>query len=149
MVACDGSSLGNPGPGGYGWYHSRELFGWGGSGHTTNNAMELAAVLSVLTYMPQNVELTLVCDSKYVIDSCTKYIHAWKRNGFITSNGKPVANKDAILEISNLLISREGSTNWLWVKGHAGHPLNEKADEVAFAAATKFKEAIGKSPKAI
>ena len=142
LVACDGSSLGNPGPGGFGWFHSRELFGWGGAEHTTNNAMELAAVLSALDYLPDHADITLVCDSKYVIDSCTKYIYAWKKNGFLTSAGKPVSNKEAIVNISDLLTSRKGKTSWLWVKGHAGHPLNEEADKIAFAAANKFKEGL-------
>jgi len=137
-IACDGSSLGNPGASGYGWYHSHQLYGWGGSKRSTNNAMELSALGSALRVIPSDYSLNLILDSKYVIDSFTKYIYAWERNGYITSKGGPVANKDLIMEIWGLLKPRLKNTEFTWVKGHDGHPLNTQADKLATSAARRF-----------
>jgi ribonuclease HI len=140
-IGCDGSSKGNPGAGGYGWYHSDNLYGFGGSLKATNNAMELEALRSVLKTIPPSVELELILDSKYVIDSLTKYIFAWRKNGYLTSKGTVIANKETIMEIDLLLKNRVGKVKFSWVKGHAGHPLNEAADRLANIGAVKYGNA--------
>ena len=137
-IGCDGSSKGNPGAGGYGWYHSDSLYGFGGSIKATNNAMELEALLSVLKNIPSSVGLELILDSKYVIDSLTKYIFAWRKNGYLTSKGGVIANKEVIMEIDLILKNRVGEVKFSWVKGHAGHPLNEAADRLANIGAVKY-----------
>ena len=137
-IGCDGCSKGNPGAGGYGWYHSDRLYGFGGSLKATNNAMELEALLSVLKTIPSSVGLELILDSKYVIDSLTKYIFAWRKNGYLTSKGSTIANKEVIMEIDLLLKKREGEVKFSWVKGHAGHHLNEAADRLANIGAVKY-----------
>ena len=137
-IGCDGSSKGNPGAGGYGWYHSDNLYGFGGSLKTTNNAMELEALLSVLKNIPSSVGIELILDSKYVIDSLTKYIFAWRKNGYLTSKGGTIANKEVIVEIDQLLKNRVGEVKFSWVKGHTGHPLNEAADKLANIGAVEY-----------
>lgn len=137
-IGCDGSSKGNPGAGGYGWYHSDSLYGFGGSLKATNNAMELEALLSVLKNIPSSVGLELILDSKYVIDSLTKYIFAWRKNGYLTSKGGVIANKEVIMEIDLILKNRVGEVKFSWVKGHAGHSLNEAADKLANIGAVKY-----------
>ena len=141
MIGCDGASKGNPGAGGFGWYHSEELYGFGGALKATNNAMELEALRSVLKTIPKSVELELFLDSKYVIDSMTKYIFAWRKNGYLTSKGGVIANKELIMEIDGLLKKRKGRVKFSWVKGHAGHHLNEEADRLANVGAVKFGKA--------
>ena len=140
-IGCDGASKGNPGAGGFGWYHSANLYGFGGSLKATNNAMELEALRSVLKTIPESVDLEVFLDSKYVIDSMTKYIFAWRKNGYLTSKGVAIANKDTIIEIDLLLKSRAGRVKFSWVKGHAGHPLNEAADRLANVGAVKYGKA--------
>jgi ribonuclease HI len=137
-VACDGSSLGNPGPGGWAWYASDALHASGGAAHTTNNVMELTAVAEALRTLPDDAPLTLVCDSRYVIDACTKWIHGWKRNGWKTAAGKAVANQELVMQIDTLLRARRAPVRFEWVKAHVargGDPLNEAADALARAAA--------------
>ena len=140
-VGCDGASKGNPGAGGFGWYHSANLYGYGGELRATNNAMELEALRSVLKTIPKTINLELFLDSKYVIDSMTKYIFAWRKNGYLTSKGGVIANKEVIMEIDKLLKEREGRVKFSWVKGHAGHHLNEEADKLANLGAVKFGHA--------
>lgn len=134
-VACDGSSLGNPGPAGWAWYVSPELHGSGGVARSTNNIMELTAVAEALTSLPTDQPITLICDSRYVIDACTTWIHRWRRTGWKTAAGKPVSNQNLIMRIDTLMSARKEPTCWEWVRGHAGHPLNEAADTFARAQA--------------
>lgn len=131
QVACDGASKGNPGVGGYGWFHSDLFFGWGGEPNATNNAMELKALASLLKSVPDWVNLDLFLDSRYVIESLSKYIHVWRVNGYKTSAGREIANKVLIMEIDELILSRSGAVKFNWVKGHMGHKLNEEADRLA------------------
>ena len=140
-IGCDGASKGNPGAGGFGWYHNANLYGFGGSLKATNNAMELEALRSVLKTIPESIDIELFLDSKYVIDSLTKYIFAWRKNGYLTSKGGAIANKEAIMEIDRLLKNRVGKVKFSWVKGHAGHPLNEAADRLANIGAVKYGKA--------
>ena len=137
-IGCDGASKGNPGAGGFGWYHSADLYGYGGAVRATNNAMELEALRSVLQTIPKTINLELYLDSKYVIDSMSKYIFAWRKNGYRTSKGGVIANKEVIMEIDSLLRARKGKVKFSWVKGHTGHHLNEEADRLANKGAAKF-----------
>lgn len=136
IVACDGSSLGNPGPGGWAWAASDTVYGAGGADHTTNNAMELTAVAEALRTLPDDQPLVLICDSRYVIDSVTRWIHGWRRNGFRTKAGSPIANRELIEAIDTLLRNRPAPVRFEWVRGHTGHPLNETADRLARNEAT-------------
>jgi ribonuclease HI len=136
-VACDGSALRNPGPAGWAWYVSPECWAAAGQRLATNNVMELTAVLSFLEAtrgLIDQVPTVIICDSQYVIKSCTIWWKGWVRNEWRTANGKPVANVDLIQAMVPLLAERT-DTRFQWVRGHTGHPLNEAADRHAQNAA--------------
>jgi ribonuclease HI len=135
VAATDGACRGNPGPGGWAWYVDERNWAAGGSPRTTNNAMELAAVKEVLaaTRDCPDRPLVLQVDSQYTIDALTKWIHGWRRNGWQTGAGRPVANQKLIAEIDVLLSGRR--VTFEKVKGHSGHLLNEAADQKACLAA--------------
>ncbi len=129
-IYTDGACSGNPGPGGWGVLiidngDERELFG--GDAETTNNRMEMQAVIEALRATAGAI--ILYTDSQYVKNGVTSWIHGWKRNGWKTASRKPVKNKDLWVEIDALAAERE--IDWRWVKGHAGHDGNERADELA------------------
>ena len=146
----DGACSGNPGPGGWGVLliarsgdrvlKTRELSG--GEAETTNNRMELTAAISALDALERPSTITLVTDSVYVKNGVTQWIHNWKRNGWRTADRKPVKN----VELWQALDAAQArhSVTWEWIKGHAGHPENEKADELARAGMAPFKP--GKTP---
>lgn len=130
----DGACKGNPGPGGWGvlleWGdHTKELCG--GERQTTNNRMEISAVLEGLRSLSRSCEILIVTDSVYVRDGVTKWIAGWKRNGWKTAAKKPVKNRDLWEALDAELASHH--VQWEWVKGHSGHPGNERADELANA----------------
>ena len=132
IIYTDGACKGNPGPGGWGaWLrsgaHERELFG--GEAQTTNNRMELSAVIQSLKALkgPSSIELYL--DSEYVRNGITTWIHSWKRRGWRTADGKPVKNVDLWQQLDALTPLHK--IEWRWVKGHSGDPGNEKADALA------------------
>jgi len=135
-IATDGACKGNPGPGGWGAViraggHEKELSG--GDPMTTNNRMELTAVIEALNALKRPCAVMLSTDSRYVMDGLTKWIHGWRRNGWKTAAKKPVKNAElwqALVEAT----ARHRIT-WEWVKGHAGHPDNERADRLASDAA--------------
>ncbi len=134
-IFTDGACSGNPGPGGWGvvlrWRgHEKELSG--GTPETTNNRMELMAAISGLEVLTRPSAVRLVTDSTYVKDGITKWIHGWKRNGWKTAAKKPVKNEDLWRRLDAALAGHEVA--WEWVKGHAGHPENERADALARAA---------------
>ncbi len=138
-AAADGSALGNPGPNGWAWYIDDDRWAAGGSPHGTNNQGELRAVLELLRATAGTDEKLLIeCDSRYVIDSVTKWMPGWKRRGWRKSDGGPVLNRDLLEGIDEAIRGRD--VEFSWVKGHAGHPLNEAADERANAAAKAYQQ---------
>ncbi|MCK6406259.1 MAG: ribonuclease HI [Rhodocyclaceae bacterium] len=131
-IWADGGCRGNPGPGGWGVLlkagtHEKEL--WGGDPATTNNRMELTAVIRALEAMKRPVRARIHTDSQYVQKGISEWIHGWKRNGWKTSDKKPVKNADLWQTLDALAAKHH--IDWLWVKGHAGDPGNERADALA------------------
>lgn len=138
IAAADGSALGNPGPMGWAWYIDDESWAAGGSPHGTNNQGELTAVLELLRATAGEDEaLHIECDSRYVIDSVTKWMPGWKRKGWRKADGKPVLNREILEALDHELAGR--TVTFEWVKGHAGHPRNEAADELANGAAQAYQ----------
>ncbi len=138
-IATDGACKGNPGPGGWGAVirsGKREKELSGGEALTTNNRMELMAVIEALGALKKPCHVTLSTDSRYVMDGLTKWIKAWQRNGWRTADRKPVKNAD--LWQALLDASKPHRIDWVWVKGHAGHVENERADRLACDAASQF-----------
>lgn len=141
----DGACSGNPGPGGWGVLlramdgervvKERELSG--GEAETTNNRMELLAAINALEVLDRATAITIVTDSAYVKNGVTGWIHGWKRNGWKTANRKPVKNVELWQRLDDAQASHQ--VTWEWVKGHAGHPENERADELARAGMAPFK----------
>lgn len=144
-VYTDGACSGNPGPGGWGALmiardgskvvKERELCG--GEAHTTNNRMELLGAIHALEALERPSKLTIITDSAYVKNGVTTWIHGWKRNGWRTSNKKPVKNVELWKRIDEAQARHD--VKWEWVKGHAGHPENERADELARRGMEPFK----------
>jgi ribonuclease HI len=131
-IYTDGACKGNPGPGGWGaWLksgeHEREL--WGGEPATTNNRMELTAVIEALSALKASSQVVLYLDSEYVRNGITSWIHNWKRRGWKTADNKPVKNVDLWQRLDAL--AQTHRIEWRWVKGHAGDPGNERADGLA------------------
>ncbi len=141
----DGACSGNPGPGGWGALliardgktvvKVRELSG--GEATTTNNRMELMAAISALDSLSKPSEITIITDSVYVKDGITQWIHGWKKRGWKTAAKKPVKNED-LWRLLDDAVARH-SVTWEWVKGHAGHPENERADELARGGMAPYK----------
>ncbi|MBP8594495.1 MAG: ribonuclease HI [Ruminococcus sp.] len=132
-IFTDGACSGNPGPGGYGAIlrygkFVKELSG--GESATTNNRMELMGVIAALSALKEPCKVTLTTDSKYVVDSVTKgWVYGWKKKGWIKSDKKPALNVDLWERLLPLLEKHE--VTFVWVKGHAGHPENERCDQLA------------------
>jgi ribonuclease HI len=147
IAYTDGACSGNPGPGGWGALmramdgdtvvKERELKG--GEAATTNNRMELMAAIAALEALGRDSEITVVTDSAYVKNGVTGWIHGWKRNGWKTAARKPVKNVDLWQRLDEAQHRHE--VRWEWIKGHAGHPENERADELARAGMKPFKPA--------
>jgi len=140
-IFTDGACSGNPGPGGWGAIlrfngKTKELSG--GEAETTNNRMELMAAISALNALKEPCGVLLHTDSKYVMDGISSWIHGWKRNGWKTSDKKPVKNGE-LWQALDKANSRH-NVKWHWVKGHAGHAENERADELARIGMTPFKK---------
>lgn len=132
----DGACLGNPGPGGWAAilaYQGTEKELCGGADDTTNNQMELMAVIHGLEALKRPVSVTLVTDSKYVMDGVQKWLAGWKRNGWKTAAKKPVKNQELWQRLDRAMAPHQIS--WHWVKGHSGHPENERCDTLASAQA--------------
>ena len=146
IAYTDGACSGNPGPGGWGVLlramdgarvvKERELCG--GEAQTTNNRMELLAAISALESLTRKSEITVVTDSNYVKNGITEWMWGWKKKGWKTSTGKPVKNEDLWRRLDAL--SEQHKIDWVWVKGHAGHDENERADELANQGAEMIQE---------
>ena len=131
-IYTDGACRGNPGPGGWGALilkDNEEIKLNGGQNDTTNNQMELTAVIKALDFFSESMEIEIFTDSKYVMDGITEYIKKWKVNGWKTASKKPVKNSDLWKQLDDL--SAHHSIRWNWVKGHSGHRENDIADELA------------------
>jgi len=140
VIYTDGACSGNPGPGGWGailQFGDREKEMSGGEKETTNNRMELMAAISALEALNRPCSVFLYTDSSYVKDGITKWIHGWQKNGWKTASRKPVKNTEHWQRLLTALKSHDVS--WHWVKGHAGHPENERADELARRGMEPFK----------
>ena len=132
IIYTDGACRGNPGPGGWGALlqagpHEKALCG--GEAHTTNNRMELTAVIRALQALKRPSAVQIHTDSQYVQKGISEWIHNWKRRGWLTANKQPVKNVDLWQMLDELASAHE--IDWRWVKGHAGHPGNERADQLA------------------
>jgi ribonuclease HI len=137
-IFTDGACKGNPGPGGWGAIlriggHEKELSG--SEKPTTNNRMEMTAAIRALTALTQPCQVTLHTDSRYVIDGITKWIFGWQKNGWRNAAKKPVANAELWQEL--VVAARPHKIEWVWVKGHDGHPENERVDKLASDAALR------------
>ena len=131
-IFTDGACRGNPGPGGWGALlragkHEKEL--WGGEAHTTNNRMEMTAVIEALKALKKPSEVVLTTDSQYVRKGITEWIEGWKRKNWQTAAKKPVKNVELWQEIDALAANHQ--IDWRWVKGHSGHSENERVDDLA------------------
>ncbi len=141
-IFTDGACSGNPGPGGWGAIlrykeHVKELSG--GAPQTTNNRMELTAVIEALEALNEPCEVVITSDSRYVIDAIKKgWARSWQKKGWRKSDGKPALNADLWERLLMLLDIHKAS--FIWVRGHEGHPENERCDEIAVAATQKFKQ---------
>jgi ribonuclease HI len=134
VIYTDGACKGNPGPGGWGVLmqagpHTKELFG--GERETTNNRMELTAVIEALRALKRPCDVTLFLDSEYVRKGITEWIHGWKAKGWKTSTKQPVKNAELWQALDALVSGAGHRIEWRWVKGHAGDPGNERADALA------------------
>jgi ribonuclease HI len=150
IAYTDGACSGNPGPGGWGALLQakngdevvKERTLSGGATETTNNRMELMAAISALEALERPTVITIVTDSTYVKNGVTQWIHGWKRNGWKTSTKKPVKNEDLWRQLDEAQTRHD--VTWEWVKGHAGHPENERADELARHGMAEFKPSKAK-----
>ena len=136
-VYTDGACSGNPGPGGWAWASSPDHHGSGGEPETTNNRMELTAAIAALNALKEPCVVDLHTDSNYVKDGISGWIDGWKRNGWRTSTRAPVKNVELWQELDSARARHQ--VTWHWLKGHAGHPENERADELARLAMAPFK----------
>lgn len=140
QLITDGACLGNPGPGGWAYIlrfneHAREMSG--SEPHTTNNRMELTAVIHGLRAIKEPCKVEVITDSEYVKNGITTWIHNWKRNGWKTAAKKPVVNQDLWMDLDHE--TKTHDIRWTWTKGHAGHDDNNRCDELATQAAREQK----------
>jgi ribonuclease HI len=140
VIHTDGACSGNPGPGGWGVvmdYKGQRKELCGGAADTTNNRMEITAAVEALTALTRACTVEMHVDSQYVKDGITKWIHGWKRNGWKTADKKPVKNAELWQALDQAIARHQIS--WHWVKGHDGHPENERADQLAREGMAPFK----------
>ena len=140
LVHTDGACLGNPGPGGWAALlqcqgHEREISG--GQADTTNNRMELMAAICALEALGKPCHVIIVTDSQYVRQGITQWMSGWIKKGWRTSAGKPVKNQDLWERLNTAAVKH--TIDWRWVKGHSGHPENERVDQLAQSQAYKFR----------
>ena len=140
-IYTDGACIGNPGPGGWGAilvYKGKRMEISGGEADSTNNRMELTAAIQALDTLNRHSTVDLYTDSRYVMDGITKWIHGWKATGWRTASKNPVKNKDLWRSLDN--INSAHKVSWHWVKGHDGHPENERADALARRGITELSK---------
>jgi ribonuclease HI len=145
-IYTDGACSGNPGPGGWGvilLHGTHEKTLCGGEAMTTNNRMELTAAIMALEALKRSCSIDLHTDSQYVKNGIGQWIHGWKRNGWRTADKKPVKNEDLWRRLDTAL--QRHQVAWHWVKGHAGHPLNERADALAREGLERFGRGPGRA----
>jgi ribonuclease HI len=139
-IFTDGACSGNPGPGGWGAilrFDGQEKELSDGEADTTNNRMEMMAAIAALEELSRPCKIRLYTDSSYLKDGITTWIHNWKRNGWKTKARKPVKNVDLWQRLDEVI--QQHDISWHWVKGHAGHPENERADQLATSAVENFR----------
>jgi ribonuclease HI len=132
IIFTDGACLGNPGPGGYAaviTIAGEEQIIVGRDQSTTNNKMEITAAIKALEAVPQGLPIVIHSDSQYVIKGAIEWLRGWKAKGWRKADGKPVMNQDLWMQMDALMVGRQ--ITWKWVKGHAGHPENERVDRLA------------------
>jgi ribonuclease HI len=140
-IFTDGACSGNPGPGGWGAilrFNGTEKELSGGEAQTTNNRMELMAAIAALEALKRDVKVNVYTDSQYLRDGITRWIHDWKARGWKTADKKPVKNIDLWQRLEIALAGHK--IEWHWIRGHSGHPENERADELARAAIARLRE---------
>ncbi|KTC98125.1 ribonuclease HI [Legionella erythra] len=138
-IFTDGACKGNPGPGGWGAllrYNGQEKAIYGGESHTTNNRMELTAAIRALEALTRPCVVDLYTDSQYVRQGMMEWLQGWKKKGWVNARKEPVKNADLWQELDRL--NKIHTIRWHWVRGHSGHPENEKADELANLAITEM-----------
>jgi len=148
VIYTDGACSGNPGPGGWGAilsFAGKEKELKGGELHTTNNRMELMAAISALEALTKPCDVDLHTDSQYVRNGITSWINGWKKNGWKTADKKPVKNVDLWQKLEAAL--KQHNVRWHWVKGHAGHPMNERADQLARDAIDELRDKVARGVK--
>jgi ribonuclease HI len=148
VIYTDGACSGNPGPGGWGAilsFAGKEKELKGGELHTTNNRMELMAAISALEALTKPCEVDLHTDSQYVRNGISSWINNWKKNGWKTADKKPVKNVDLWQKLDAAL--KQHTVRWHWVKGHAGHPMNERADQLARDAIDELRDKVSRGVK--
>lgn len=148
VIYTDGACSGNPGPGGWGAilsFAGRQKELRGGELHTTNNRMELMAAISALEALTKPCEVDLHTDSQYVRNGISSWIHGWKKNGWRTADKKPVKNVDLWQRLDAALAQHK--VHWHWVKGHAGHPMNERADQLARDGIAELRDRVNRGVK--
>ncbi|KAF0215617.1 MAG: ribonuclease [Geobacteraceae bacterium] len=143
-IFCDGACSGNPGVGGYGVVlrsggHEKELSG--ADGDTTNNRMEMTAAIKALEQLKRPCCVVLTTDSQYLVKGMMEWIHGWIKRGWVNSKKEPVLNRDLWERL--LELSKVHTVQWVWVRGHNGHPENERCDELARGAIEAFKSVKG------
>lgn len=143
-IFTDGACKGNPGPGGWGALlrmggHEKELSG--GEPNTTNNRMEMMGAIKALNALTEPCAVDLYSDSKYVLDGMTKWIHGWQRNGWVNASKQPVKNADLWRDL--IAAANPHRVTWHWVRGHSGHPENERVDALASAEAARIAAGEG------
>jgi ribonuclease HI len=146
QIFTDGACSGNPGPGGWGAvlrFDGKEKELKGGEAVTTNNRMELMAAISALETLKRDCSVDMFTDSNYLKDGITKWIHGWRRNGWRTAEKKPVKNAELWQRLDAALGRHQ--IRWHWVRGHAGHAENERADALAREGMTPFKRGVRQS----
>ncbi len=140
----DGACLGNPGPGGWAAllrFKGNEREVMGGERHTTNNRMEMMAVIEGLRALTRGCKVVVMTDSQYVQKGISEWIHGWKRRNWRTADKQPVKNADLWQLLDQ--VQADHDVTWLWVRGHAGHVENERVDQLARAEAEKFRDGLG------